>query len=112
MHFFPFDWQSSDAVQINVGGIRYGIDSPALKQDPRERVRPYLAPGDEVTTGAVIPALTLIDHDVSVALVLVTASDTKKDRTRWHVRSDRARSLGNCSFLGTGRRSGTVRLDR
>jgi hypothetical protein len=110
VHFFPFNWQTSDAVQINVGGIRHGVVSPALKKDPRELVRVHLAPGDEVSTGSVIPALTLVEPDVSVGLVLVAASDTKKDRTRWHVRSDRAHRLGSCSFLATGRRSGTVGL--
>jgi len=111
VHFFPYSWESSDAVQINVGGIWHTVVSPALKQDPRELAGPYLTRGDEVSTGAVIPVLSIAGLDVWVGLVLVAASDTKKDRTRWHVRSDRSHDLGEWTFLATGRRSGTFHPD-
>lgn len=112
--FFPFDWSASDLVQINAGGggIRIGVESAALKEDPRAAMAMHIEPGDVAATGDPIAVFSLDGLNISLGVLVVCGSDTVKSRTRWRVRPEMADSLNEFTFLATGRRSGTVALRR
>jgi len=53
--FFPYDWASSDDVQINFGLQRIAVSDAALKSDPRGLVNVTVVP-QAAETGEVLAA--------------------------------------------------------
>jgi hypothetical protein len=111
IHFVPFDWDNSNDVQINIGGIRSAVTSSLLKREPRQAVRLLVKVGDTIRTGVIEDLVEFLDGGWTAQVALIAKSDTKNDRTRWHVRADLG-SAGPYAFLSTGRRSGQTRLER
>jgi hypothetical protein len=110
IHFFPFDWDNSDDVQINIMGIRSAITSSLLKFEPRQAVRLLVSVGDTIRTGVVEDLVEFLDSGWTAQVALIAKSDTKNDRTRWHIRGNLG-SAGPYAFLSSGRRSGQTRLE-
>ena len=103
--------EHTDKVQINTaaGGIRVQVESAALKDDPVAATTLNVEPGMTGHTGVPIRILGIPSAGVALGVLLVRSSDTKADRTRWRVRDDHVDSLGEFSFLSTGKRGGQTR---
>jgi hypothetical protein len=110
IHFFPFDWDNSDDVQIYIGGIRRAVTSSLLKFEPVQAVRVLVKVGDTLRTGVVEDVVEFLDTGWAAQVALIAKSDTKNDRTRWHVRANLGEA-GPYAFMSTGRRSGQTRLE-
>jgi hypothetical protein len=117
LSFFPFDWNTSDFVRINLyqlglsesSGVDVTVDDAPLKRDPRGVVRLDLSDGGVVQTGTLIGVGTLNSHStVSAALVVVALSDTESCRcNRWRIKRRVPVDLPFfLSFLKTGRWAG------
>lgn len=96
----------TDDVQMVVNtGIQVTATSRSLAAHPRESVQLLVGVGDTLQTGAVIDLLLVRDLGWTAQVALLVATDTVRDRTRWHVRP--ALAVGApYDFLMTGRRSG------
>ena len=110
IHFFPYDWHNSDDVQVNVEGTLLAVESHALTREPNMSARLLVEVGDRLTTGAVVDVVSLADSGWVAQVALLAQSDTKKDRTRWHIRCPGQDQAGIYEFLWSGRRTGHLLL--
>jgi hypothetical protein len=115
--FLPYDWKSSDRLQINLSqqscyelnSALGAVHDASLKQDPRRLVKLDLPDGGVVETGSLIRLATITSQNsMSAGLVVVALSDTESCRcSRWRIRRGiPVGPLFALSFLTTGRRSG------
>jgi hypothetical protein len=110
LDFFPYDWNDDDGVQVNAMGSRVAVHSRELTREPNLSVRPLVEVGATFTTGVVSDLVDLASTGWVAQVALFAQSDTKKDRTRWHVRTGQGDDAGVYGFLWSGLRSGSVSL--
>jgi hypothetical protein len=106
--FSPYDWHGSEDVQINAMGSLMAVESRALTREPNLSARPLVGVGETLTTGVVTDLVALADSGWLAQVAMFAQSDTKKDRTRWHVRCPGRDDAGVYRFLWSGRRAGRV----
>jgi hypothetical protein len=115
--FLPYDWKSSDELQINLSqrsryelnSVRVAVHDASLKQNPSELVKLDLTDGGVVETGSLIRLATITSHQfISAGLVVAAQSDTESCRcSRWRIRRRiPVEPPFALSFLTTERRSG------
>ena len=107
---FPHDQDGENGVTVNINtGIAWSATIGTLSTKPQEMVQSLIQLGDRLLTGSVVDLLSFPGIGWTVQVALLVSTDTKNDRTRWHVQ----KPLGASSpygFLRTGRRSGWVDL--
>lgn len=92
LDFFPFDWATSDDVQLNFGWQRVGVTDADLKEDPPAATELILP--KHGTTGQVIPVAALRKHDIQMALFPLAQEDVESRRQdRWRLRPGLVESL-------------------
>ena len=66
LHFFAFDWRTSDEMQLSFGWRRNRLTDPDLKTDPRGQTT-NLVPS-RAATGEIIPVCELRRHPITAAV--------------------------------------------
>jgi hypothetical protein len=112
--FMPYDWTTSDAIQIclvagNIGGPRTQVEDPEFKKDPRRFVVPKIAEGRSVSTGCVLNLATItVGRGIAAKVIFVAKSDTDRRRGRWHLKQEFFPTLPqDLQFLASGDTTGT-----
>jgi hypothetical protein len=103
----PGDWDHGEEVAISAAGAGASITSARLWAELRAAVNPLVEVGDKLFTGTVIDVARFADSGLIVQVALIAAQDTKKDRTRWRIRSQPPERHAY-AFLWSGRRSGVI----
>jgi hypothetical protein len=106
----PYDWDRGDEVGIGVQGTGASVTSARLKADPRAVVQPLVGTGERLWTGTVVDVADFEDLGLVAQVALIAAQDTKKDRTRWRIRSEPPEGHAY-TFLWSGRRSGVAAVE-
>lgn len=108
VHFVPWRWRTSDAVQVNFEGRRIRVDDRALKQDARD-VATITAP-ESARTGEVTSVLHLPGHAIVLSFIAFAEDDTESRRLgRWRVRPEVAAQLAERFVpLASGYQTGTL----
>lgn len=107
--FFPYDWASSDEVQVNFEWKLAAVTDPALKSDPRDVVKVTVPTTSE--TGEVFQVAELPGHAITLAALAIVDRDTETRRLdRWRITPELATNLPEHLVpLTSGRQSGVIR---
>jgi hypothetical protein len=92
LHFFPFNWSSSDEVQVSFGYRRVNVTDAKLKEDPRPELV-HLLPVT-ASTGQIIPIGEIPRHELKIAVLPIAEQDIEpRGMDRWRLRPELADSV-------------------
>jgi hypothetical protein len=112
LHFFAYDWRTSDEMHLSFGWRRIILTDARLKADPPNQTTVLVPPHG--ATGEIIPVCELRNHPVTAAVFTVARDDAEpRRRHRWRVRPELTGDLpADLTALSSGHQSGIGKRDQ